>query len=318
MRSLYRAGCLFLAGCTYDAEIIGDSPDHVQVVSEVLDALTRASSFDLALSKIEIREMRSAKGRYNSVTRAIRLHPVDDLDRFRTNTRHEICHAFDLQGDLGSADDPFWDFGSPTMRESYSKRGGRRETFALTCQAGLPAWSLVGRCTPAAEAMSDAREQLFDQAELPEELEVEWRSSFTIEPGQSLGIATGTTDGIAILNAHEDDSNRMYFFLIDPTDGSPAQPAADSEQNTLEVGALPSVGPWWNEFERQLPSGEQVGRLTWALPNGHTLAAAALLTNPGELRTRCVEGNSSFFWIDQTLWLVEQRGQELRFGTVTR
>jgi len=315
MRSLSSVGLLLVA-CSYDAQIIGDSPEHLRVVEEVLDEFTAASSLDLKLSRIQVREMTSASGRYNSVSRGIRLQPVDDLNVFRKNTRHELCHAFDLQGDFNSADDPFWTMANERIRASYSTRVGRREAFAGVCQAGVEALGLVGGCTPEAAVVQQMSAELFDQAEPPAELVIEWSSRYDLLPGHTLATASGTVDGLVGFRTHGPDS-RSYYFVVDPSDGLPKE-REQSGLNTLEVGDLPPVEPWWAEFERQLPSGEIVARTTWTLVTGDVLSNAVLLTNQGQLQSRCVEGNSSFFWTDGAPWLVEQVGEELRFGRVIR
>ncbi|MEZ4320631.1 MAG: hypothetical protein R3F61_24325 [Myxococcota bacterium] len=302
-----------------ETRIEGGTEEQRAIVAAALDEITSAASFPVSVPRIDIREMSRGDGRYNSVTRRIRLRPVAD-DELATNTRHELCHALDLQAGLESPTDPVWAFRSDEQREAYGERRGRREAFATVCSAGPHALALVGGCTPEGADLRDVFDALFDHVPAADSTAT-LRSTVTLPSGSELTSARGTTGGLVWLSFETAGGQDERW--IDPETG------LDGPPQGLTVGFDPLDENARAAFETAVPAVwstdpeafgvHAVGRMSWRMPIEPT-ARALFAWDGATLTTWCNPGDDGLLVVGDTLWIAAQRGDvvELRQTSFTR
>ncbi|MBX2797787.1 MAG: hypothetical protein KTR31_08970 [Myxococcales bacterium] len=172
------------SGCqpTCDATVQTDDPTLSDVLATTLaDFAAAIAPAEVCLSRVSTGAVRKiggeAAGRYNPVSRGIRVEPTDPGIAEET-LRHELCHGWHTQvlGGLPAADlfritSPFQPYSQLTDADRWSERKHTREAFAFTCQLD-PVVSLgfaSDECgsDPAGETLRYLRDEVYVSVDAP-------------------------------------------------------------------------------------------------------------------------------------------------------
>lgn len=250
------------AGCGDCAtRIVAEEPSSKELVRATLEEFREAVDRpdDICVPKIKIGEGFWGEGRYNTVSRNIRVaaQPSDEVTR--TYLRHELCHAADFQLDLKS-------HRSAAVEDSAGGRISRRELFAEACGSGPDSYTLLSAACPddppATRAMATLLGAVYARVERRQILSADTIATTLVGNDASIAVAysngfdlfAGTTEGrFGITPAGEEA--HVSLPPIPPLDPSPY------------AGAVP---PGWSVEQGQSLSDSDVALVTIRLPNGGT------------------------------------------------
>ncbi len=287
-----------------ELRVVGGSDAQRAAVIEAWHEMMAPCSDPPAIARVRIGPMRNY-GRYNPLTRQIRVNELGQPDYLLPIVRHELCHAFDVQYDLNTPDEPFWALsvqeGQP---RSQSRR--RREAFAAFCEVGPAAWALLDGDDASLAPLIAARAAMFDRLPLvaPATLEV-------------VGSAPRGA-GQRFVEAIEADDRSLALLLADASGGESvavvALPAGAPEV-VAEGDPLVVPSPWSGEGV-WLHDGASVGLASWRMPSGemakrrlHIAADGSLLALPVEAVPVIAHG---------ALWLVVVASDRIEVAQVVQ